>query len=148
MRIAGIALMLSLLPGITQAGDNFINSYIYPGTKDTPQVVDFCKNHGVEEVIINCRYLNKGEEKPYRELGISINCGWMPWKDVWAIESSDAIADQLKSWCVKNLGPDYGAKVDAFEIDEPNWGYGDWKQQSIPELEKDTALREAYHKKF
>jgi hypothetical protein len=141
------AMVLSSLVTTTVVADNFISVFSYPSASYTPKCLEFCSNNGISETFMNYRYVAKGENKPYKDAGISITCGWMPWRDLWTF-TPETISGRVKEWCVQNIGPNYRDEVDAFEIDEPHWGYGDWKLQSIPELEKDTDLRNEYYKKF
>ena len=150
-RIANLALTLLILlsfTSIAMAAEEFISVYPYPSASYTPKCLEFCQKNAVTEVIMSYRCVVKGEDKPYKDAGLSVNCGWMPWRNFWTIQSSEKMAEQLKSWSTQNMGPGFVERVDAFSIDEPNWGYGDWKLQSIPELEKDTYLRNEYYKKF
>ncbi|MFA7372106.1 MAG: beta-galactosidase trimerization domain-containing protein [bacterium] len=150
-RIASLTLTLLIFLGFTSiaiAAEDFISIYLYPNIGYTPQCLEFCKKYGVEKTIMHHSYVAKGEEKPYRENELPVICGWMPWRNFWTIQSSEKTAEQLKAWCVQNIGSEHLDEVNGFEIDEPSWGFGDWKQQSIPELEKDAELRNEYYKKF
>ncbi len=142
-----LLLLHNLISGAI-AAEKFISVYLYPNAEYTPQCLEFCKKYGIEEATMHHNYVAKGEGMAYKENKLPVVCGWMPWKNFWATSAPEKISEQLKAWCTQNIGSEYLSGVSAFEIDEPSWGYGDWKLQSIPELEKDIDLRNEYYKQF
>lgn len=125
------------------AEENVTGLFVYPSSEYSPKCVQFCKDNNVGSVYMHYTFFKKGLADIYKDAGIKTYCGWLPYKKMWEMEP-----ELLRKWVNDEISEKGLNSLSGFEIDEPLLGYGDWKKQSLPDVETDRMLIKLYTEKF
>ena len=136
------------LTGNAAMSENDIKGvFVSPSDAYSPTCIKFCKDNGIGSVYMNYKEVKKGLAACYKDAGIKVICGWLPYNKMWNT-SPQEMDSFVKKWVDAELGENELKNIYGFEIDEPMIGYGDWKHEVFVDIEKDTQLKEIYFKTF
>ncbi|MFA6101035.1 MAG: beta-galactosidase trimerization domain-containing protein [Victivallaceae bacterium] len=136
------------LTGNAAMSENDIKGvFVSPSDAYSPTCIKFCKDNEIGSVYMNYKEVKKGLAACYKDAGIKVICGWLPYNNMWNTSPRE-MDSFVKKWVNTELGENELKNIYGFEIDEPMIGYGDWKHEVFVDIEKDTQLKEIYFKNF
>lgn len=143
----GVAACLSFGGAALFAEEEPVSLFVYPSEEYSPGCIKFFKDNNVKQAWIWAPSVKKGLAECYKDAGIKVICGQIPYKKLMD-QPPAKIDETVKAWVSENIGEDRFKDIYAFEMDEPFLGYGDWKNEVLPDAEKDAAFKEAFAAKY
>lgn len=144
---ATITALLCFAFGQLFAEESLTGSFVYPSETYSPECVKFCKENDVKRIYMHWTEAKKGRAAIYKEAGINVILSHSTYYAVCQLPTAD-IEKTVKKCIMEYIGENYFKDFDKFEIDEPHLGYGDWKNEVLPDVEKDQEFRKLYKEKF
>ncbi len=138
---------LSLANNIALAGNDVTGVFVSPSDAYSPTCIKFCKENEISRVYMNYREVKKGLAACYKDAGLNAICGWLPYNKMWDFKPQE-MDEGVKKVISAEVGENELKNISGFEIDEPNLGYGDWKNEILVDVDKDAQLKEIYFKNF